>query len=401
MPRSNLMVVQGGGPTAVFNASLAAIIAEAQRQPSIHSIYGARFGVRGLITDDITDLTTLSPEEIEVLKRTPGAALGSSRHSPAEGELDKLAMVLRRFEIDSLIFMGGNGTMGGSHAVSEFCKSKGLDIHVIGVPKTIDNDIASTDRCPGYASAARYIATAVRELGADVRSLPQPVTILETMGRNVGWIAAAAALAAEGPRGREYGPHLVYIPEVAFDCDEFLSRLDGVVREIGWAVVVVSEGIRNADGSFVYQSTDTGQLDPLKRPMTGGVAQHLASVVSQRLRIRCRSEKPGLLGRASMALVSEQDCADAVDVGRVGVEALVSGERDVMVSLNPLGEKECSTTLVPLTSASMERSIPANWLQAGPIPVTQDFFDYLRPLTGPLDQHMTEIGTPAREKQER
>ncbi|HZY63054.1 MAG TPA: diphosphate--fructose-6-phosphate 1-phosphotransferase [Edaphobacter sp.] len=400
MPRSNLMVVQGGGPTAVFNTSLAAIIAEAQRQPSINSIYGAHFGVRGLITGDIADLTTLSAKEIETLKRTPGAALGSSRHSPAEGELDRLAAVLRRYDIDSLIFVGGNGTMGGAHAVSEFCKSHDLDVRVIGVPKTIDNDIASTDRCPGYASAARYIATAARELGVDVRSLPQPVTILETMGRNVGWIAAAAALAAEGARGREYGPHLVYIPEVAFDCDEFLSSLDGVVREIGWAVVVISEGICKADGSFVYQTTDAGQSDPLKRPMTGGVAQHLASVVSQRLRIRCRSEKPGLLGRASMALVSEQDRTDAVDVGRTGVEALVSGERDVMVSLNPLGEKGCSTKLIPLASASTERSIPSNWLQTGPIPVTQDFFNYLRPLVGPLDEHMTEIGTPTREKQE-
>lgn len=401
MPQSNLMIVQGGGPTAVFNTSLAAIIAEAQRQPSIGSIFGARFGVRGLIAGDIADLTALSASNLDLLERTPGAVLGSSRHSPAEGELARLAAVLRRYEIDSLMFMGGNGTMGGAHAVSEFCKSQGLDVRIIGVPKTVDNDIATTDRCPGYASAARYIAAAARELGADVRSLPQPVTILETMGRNVGWIAAAAALAADGPRGREYGPHLVYIPEVAFDCDEFLSRLDGIVRELGWAVVIVSEGIRNADGSFVYQSTDAGQSDPLKRPMTGGVAQHLASVVSQRLGLRCRSEKPGLLGRASVALVSAQDRADAACVGRAGVQALVAGERDMMVALEPIDKAGCKTTLTPLSSASAERSIPARWLQAAPIPVTQEFFDYLGPLVGPLDEHMTEIGPSAREKQER
>ena len=243
-----------------------------------------------------------------------------------------------------LLFLGGNGTMRGAEIVSQYCASQGMDIRVVGVPKTIDNDIAATDRCPGYASAARYIATSTRELAADVRSLPQPITILETMGRSVGWIAAAAALARTDA---DSAPHLVYVPEVPFETEEFLSDLSSVVDRVGWAVVVVAEGIRHADGRPVYEARDPSQSDPLKRPMIGGVGQHLATIVGERLGLRCRSEKPGLLGRASIACAAAQDLEDAGLVGRAGVQALVSGKTDVMVSLEPLGSVS-RTRLVPL-----------------------------------------------------
>lgn len=390
MPESNLMIVQGGGPTAVFNASLAAIIAEAQREASIASIFGSRHGIKGLFENRIVDLSGISAADLELLRRTPGAALGSSRHSPSEQELVKLIDTLVRLKIDSLIFLGGNGTMRGAEIVSKHCASRGIDVRVVGVPKTIDNDIAATDRCPGYGSAARYIATATRELGADLRSLPQPVTILETMGRSVGWIAAAAALARTDENS---APHLVYVPEVAFDMEAFLSDLSRIVERIGWAVVVVAEGIRHADGNPVYENRDASQGDPLKRPMIGGVAQHLATVVSQRLGLRCRSEKPGLLGRGSVACSSARDLEDAILVGQAGVKALLGGHRDVMVALEPLGSA-CGTRLVPLADAAgHERTIPEEWLQRGPIPVTQQFLDYVRPLVGELEQHITELGT--------
>ncbi|HEV2576662.1 MAG TPA: diphosphate--fructose-6-phosphate 1-phosphotransferase [Acidobacteriaceae bacterium] len=389
MPESNLMIVQGGGPTAVFNASLAEIIAEAQRQPSIRSIFGSRYGIGGLFDDRIVDLTDASIADLELLRRTPGAALGSSRHSPTESELKKSLETLDRLKIDLLLFLGGNGTMRGAEIISKHCTSQGLDIRVLGVPKTIDNDIAATDRCPGYASAARYIATAAQELAADLRSLPQPVTILETMGRSVGWIAAATVLARTND---DSAPHLIYVPEVPFETEAFLSDLSRIVKRIGWAVVVVAEGIRHADGTLVYESSDSSQSDPLKRPMTGGVAQHLATIVSQRLGIRCRSEKPGLLGRASVACTSARDVEDAQQVGRAGVQALVSGQRDVMIALEPLGS-EHATRIVPLAQAAgHERTIPDKWLQSGPIPVSKGFIDYVRPLVGPLEQHITELG---------
>lgn len=388
MSDSNLMIVQGGGPTAVFNASLAGIIAAAQHQKSI-SIYGSRYGIRGLIEDKVVDLSSISTTELERLSRTPGAALGSSRHSPSDKELQTLADTLVRFNIDLLLFLGGNGTMRGAEIVSTFCASQGIEVRVVGVPKTIDNDIVGTNRCPGYASAARYIATSTRELAADVRSLPQPVTILETLGRSVGWIAAAASLARTDS---DSAPHLVYIPELPFDTEEFLSDLRHVVDRLGWAVVVVAEGIRHADGQPVYEMRSAAQSDPLKRPMIGGVAQHLATIVGERLGLRCRSEKPGLLGRASIACAAEQDLKDAVLVGRAGVQALVSGKRDVMISLEPPGSA-ANTKLVPLSDAAgHERTIPNEWLQHGPIPVRQAFFDYVRPLVGPIEEHITEIG---------
>jgi len=269
-----------------------------------------------------------------------------------------------------------------------------MDIRVVGVPKTIDNDIEATDRCPGYASAARYIATATRELGADVRALPQPVTIMETMGRSVGWIAAAASLARTDDGS---APHLVYLPEVPFETEAFLSDLSRVVDRLGWAVVVVAEGVRHADGTPVYQTRNPAQSDPLKRPMIGGVAQHLATVVGERLGIRCRSEKPGLLGRASIACAAQQDFEDAALVGRAGVQALVSGQTNVMVSLEPIGSAP-KTKLVPLSEAAgHERTIPTAWLQPGPLPIDQRFFDYIRPLVGPIDEHITAIGTAVQE----
>src|SRR5581483_550341 len=389
MPESNLMIVQGGGPTAVFNASLAEIIAEAQRQPSIASVFGSRYGIKGLCDNNIVDITNASLADLDLLRRTPGAALGSSRHSPSEPELKKLVQTLDHLQIDLLLFLGGNGTMRGAEIISRHCALQGLDLSVLGVPKTIDNDIAATDRCPGYASAARYIATAARELGADLRSLPQPVTILETMGRSVGWIAAATALARMDD---DSAPHLVYLPEVPFDTEAFLSDLSRTVSRLGWAVVVVAEGIRHADGTLVYESGDSSQSDPLKRPMTGGVAQHLATIVGQRLGIRCRSEKPGLLGRASVACTSARDVEDAEQVGRAGVQALVAGQRDVMIALEPI-ESTRGTRSVPLAEAAAhERTIPNEWLHRGPIPVNQSFVDYVRPLVGPLEQHITELG---------
>jgi 6-phosphofructokinase len=390
MPRTNLMIVQGGGPTAVFNASLGEIIAEAQRQSSIARVLGARFGIRGLIQANIADMTEMTPADLETLRRTPGAALGSSRYCPVDDELDRLVETLRAHDVGYLLFIGGNGTMRGAAIVNDACKSAGLDVQVVGVPKTVDNDIAATDRCPGYASAARYLAASTRELGADVRSLPQPVTILETMGRRVGWLSAATVLARANEGD---APHLVYVPEVPFSTDDFLTALDAVVRRNDWAVVVVAEGIRNRDGSMVYEVTDAAQSDPLKRPMTGGVAQHLAGVVSRSLGIRCRSEKPGLLARASIALISEQDRADAALVGRIAVQALAAGKSRVMAALLPLdGESSAECRLVPLSEAAgIERHIPAGWLRDGPIPVSQEFCNYLRPLVGELDRHIAEL----------
>lgn len=390
MQSGNLMIVQGGGPTAVFNISLAEIVAEAQRQPSIGRILGSRAGIRGLLRNDVVELTSLTATDLARLRRTPGAALGSSRYQPTEADLEQLTETLLQFEVDRLVFLGGNGTMRGAELISLYLQSRNIDISVVGVPKTVDNDIMETDRCPGFASAARYIATSTRELGADIRSLPQPVTILETMGRSVGWLAAASVLAQVEGIG---APHLICVPELPFEMETFLDDLDGIVRSNGWAVVVVAEGIVDASGRRVYESIVPSQVDGLKRPMIGGVAQHLANVVSDRLRFRCRNEKPGLLGRSSIALASEQDRIDAALVGRAGVQALIAGVRDTMVALEPLNAGDPSGyRLVPLPQVGGHvRQIPAGWLMPGPIAVDHSFRSFLEPLVGSLEEHFADL----------
>jgi len=390
MKAANLMIVQGGGPTAVVNASLSAVIAESIGRAQIGRILGARWGVKGLAQGDVVDLGSLTSEELRLLRNSPGAALGSSRFKPTSEDLHRMVWHLKRLDVRYLAFIGGNGTMRGAEVVTQVCQAAGFDVHVMGIPKTVDNDIAITDRCPGYASAARYIAQSTRELGMDLRSLPQPITVLETMGRSVGWLAGASTLAKVAP---DDAPHLVYLPETPFHQEKFLADLDKIVARQGWAVAVVAEGIRNHDGSLVYEMNDLSQLDPLKRPMTGGVGQFLAGIVSNHLRIRCRSEKPGLLGRASMAHVSAQDQKDAELVGRAGVRALLAGETGKLVALRPLDDPdELGYDLVPLSvAAGAERSVPGAWLADGPLAVTEAFGEYLRPLVGELSPHFPAL----------
>lgn len=390
MTGRNLLVVQGGGPTQVLNATLAAIVEEAHAQGKFKQLYGAKKGIHGLLNGGVADLGKLTASDLALLRVSPGAALGSSRAKPSEEDLARLLGYLQSNNIHDLLFLGGNGTMRGAERVSRFCAERGFGVQVVGVPKTVDNDIVMTDRCPGYASAARYIAQSTRDLGTDVRSLPQPVSILETMGRSVGWLAAAAAA---GKLDEYDAPHLVYLPERAFRMDEFLIDLDRVVTAQGWAIVIVAEGIRDVQGRYVYQVEDPTQSDPLSRPITGGVAQFVAEAVARNLKIRCRSEKPGLLGRTSMLHASDQDRKDAELVGHAAVRGLLAGETEKMVSLLPLNApSETDCAFVPLEMvAEKARPIPREWIGDGAIPVKAKFFEYLRPLMGELASYCTAL----------
>lgn len=385
MPTGNLMVVQGGGPTAVFNRSLASIIEEALAQPRIGKIFGAKSGMKGLSSGDTVDMTGLSPADILSIANSPGAALGSSRFKPTEEDLERCVQHLKALEVRYLIFMGGNGTMGGAQRFGDFCRGRGFDIQIIGVPKTIDNDIAATDRCPGFGSAARFVAQSTLDLSMDIRSLPQPVSIFETLGRDVGWLAASATLAR---RNADDAPQLVYVPEVPFSVPTFLSDLDNVVSRVGWAIVVVSEGIANADGTPVFEQRIASPDGVPNRPLIGGVAQYLSGIVAEHLKIRCRSEKPGLIGRSCMAHISAQDHRDADLVGREGVRALAAGETGKMVALRGLDDSTASVELIPLSEAAgPSRHIPSEWLTRDRATVTNDFADYVRPIMGPLSYY--------------
>jgi len=281
------------------------------------------------------------------------------------------------------VFIGGNGTMHAALMISRFARKAGYELQVIGVPKTVDNDINGTDRCPGFASAARYVAQSTRDLGMDVRALSQPVSVLETMGRNVGWLAAASVMAK---RDANDAPHLVYIPEVPFAMEKFLGDLDAVLKKQDWAIVVVSEGLKDEKGEPVFENAESSQKDAFNRALPGGVARFLAETVARRLNVRCRDEKPGLLGRASILHVAPQDWIDAELVGRAGHEALMAGHNEEMVALEPLalGEK-AETKLIPLESvAGPDRAIPKEWLGKRNPPTNEKFANYMQPLIGEL-----------------
>jgi ATP-dependent phosphofructokinase / diphosphate-dependent phosphofructokinase len=379
--RGNLLVIQGGGPTAVVNATLYGVIAEAM--PRFDRVLGARFGIEGLLRGDLADLSSISSDALARLKDAPGAALGSTRYKASDVDLERILATLRQHDVRALIVIGGNGSLRGAQVIGDAVTRAGLNCCVIGVPKTVDNDIPGTDRCPGFGSAARYVAQSVRDLGMDVRTLPQPVSLFETMGRGAGWLAGASVLAK---LDADHAPHLIYLPERPFVMDRFLGDIDRVVRKLGWAIAVVNEGLRTPEGTLVYENPVVSQRDALDRALPGGVAAFLAGVVTRELKIRCRWEQPGLCARASMLHVSEQDRHDAELVGRAGVRAAIERRHAHMIALRPLGDTATPHETISLSrAAGGERPIPASWLDhASDAAVTPAFIDYVRPIVGPL-----------------
>ena len=319
----HLVIGQSGGATAVINASLVGAIRAAKESAEIDGIYGARFGIQGVLDKQVVDLRTLAAAELEVLLSTPSAALGSCRYRLREGEAKQAVANLQSLGAGFFIYIGGNDSADTGHQIAEAARDMGSDLRVIGVPKTIDNDLPHTDHCPGYGSAARFLALAVTDSALCTEAMPShyPVKIIEVMGRDAGWLAAATALGQVTP---EDPPHLLYLPEHPFHEEEFLSAVDDVYQKLGYAVVVVAETVRDeaghALGSAEYQGTDA-----FGHRLLGGAAQYLVGLVREKLRIRARYDKPGDLQRMSSACVSTVDRDEAEMVGHAAVEAAASG----------------------------------------------------------------------------
>ncbi len=281
----NLLVVHGGGPTAVLNASLYGVIREAQKNPDIKKIYGAIGGSEAILTENFLDMGELEDEKIELLLQTPGTAIGSSRFPLEQEQYEAMVDILKKNDIKYVLFNGGNGSMDTCGKVSKVCADEG--IYVVGIPKTMDNDISIIDHAPGFPSAAKYIATVTKEVGADVKSLPIHVCVIEAMGRNAGWITAASVLARKEPGD---APHLVYLPERNFKEEEFLEDVKRLYDELGGVVVVVSEGLRNEKGESIVPpifKTD-------RAVYYGDVSAYLAELVIKKLGIKARSEAGAL-----------------------------------------------------------------------------------------------------------
>ncbi len=378
----NLLVAHGGGPTAVLNASLAGVIREALAHPQIEQVYGARFGAEGLLEADFLDLRREPAAKVEALPFTPGSVLGSSRRPVQPPDYGRILDHLRSHNVRFLLFNGGNGTMLAAGEIARLAAGRGYELRVVGIPKTVDNDLLRTDHCPGYGSAARYLAVSALELGRDNESLPFPVEILEAMGRNAGWLAAATVLAARDP---DDGPQLVYVPEIPFDPQRFLRDVEDVYRRLGRVFVAVSEGIRDKNGDAVFYSSQETDRDGFGRPLPGNVSVELARLVGRELRLRVRNEKPGLCGRASIAHVSPVDREEAVACGREAVRRAVSGVSGMMVTLErAAGETYCcSFGLAPLEEIGCrERALPREFMNdAGNYP-SPAFREYAAPLLG-------------------
>lgn len=388
---SNALIVHGGAPTAVINASLYGAVTEARKHPEIEHFYAAIGGSGAVLKEHFLDLFTSSEEELELLLHTPGSAIGTSRDPLETEDYDQMAQVIARHNIRYVFFTGGNGSMDTCGKVYQACCRAGVDVNVVGIPKTIDNDISVTDHAPGFASAARYIAETTAEISQDVRGLPIHVCVIEAMGRNAGWIAAASALARSGDGD---GPDLIYLPEVPFDEDAFLAEVERLHREKGGVVVVASEGLRKADGEPIVEPI----FQVGRAVYYGDVSAHLANLVIRKLGIKARSEKPGIAGRASAAYQSRLDRDEAVEAGSTAVRAAVEGKNGVMVGFRRLlGEEyRAETILIPIEEVMLhERTMPKEFIAENGHDVTQAFIDWCRPLLGePVRKYVTFKNKP-------
>lgn len=380
--KDNVLVVHGGGPTSVMNASLYGVLKEAEKYPELGAVYGAIGGVEGILKERLLNLTEFDEEKKNLLLQTPGSAIGSSRYPVTEEDYERTPSILEKYNIKYILPNGGNGTMDTCGKIYKACMEAGYtDIKVVGIPKTIDNDIAITDHTPGFGSAARYLAATVREVAEDVKSLPIHVCVIEALGRNAGWITAASAL-ARTKKGD--APHLIYTPERPFNEEEFLADVKELYDRLGGVVVVVSEGLKKEDGTPV--------VDPIfktdRAVYYGDVSAHLANLVIKNLGIKARSEKPGLCGRASIAWQSPVDRDEAQLAGEKALETALQGHTGVMIGFKRVemedGSYRIHTVEIPIEQVMLaEKTLPDKYINSRGNDITEEYVEWCRPLIGP------------------
>lgn len=379
----NLIIMHGGGPTAVINASLYGAIRQAQSCPEVDRVLVAIGGTGGFLREQIKDVTDYSDDQLRGLLSSPASAIGTSRDALEKPEYEAMVPILRKYDIKYVLMNGGNGTMDTCGKLYAECAANGIG--VIGIPKTMDNDLAVTDHAPGFGSAARYVAGSTAELCCDVEGLPIHVVVLETSGRNAGWLTAAASLATDS---YAHGPDLIYLPERDFDQDAFLRDVKKLIETKGHGVVVASEGLHYAGGKPIVEPIFTVG----RATYFGDVGSHLANLIIKELGYKARAEKPGLLGRASILWQSETDRDEAERCGRAAVDAVTAGESGKMVALRrvPGDTYRCETFLADIRQVMMtERKLPEEFINAEGNGITEAFKEWCRPLLGsPLPKLM-------------
>ena len=371
----NILVAHGGGPTPVINSSLQGVVEAARASGKVDKIYAARFGAEGILKGDLIDLTDVPAETIALLRQTPNSAIGSCRRKLTDADYPTVIETLKKFDIGCFFYNGGNDSMDTCNKVNELAKKEGLDLRVIGIPKTIDNDLDITDHCPGFGSAAKFAAIGACELGLEASGLPIHVIVMEVMGRNAGWLTAASALAARVANCEV----LTYLPEIPVDEEKMLADIKAAWAKGRGLLVTVSEGVVGLDGKPLASS---GIVDGFGHVIPGGTAQHISDLIIQKLGIKSRAEKPGLMGRNDMSRISEIDREEAYAVGKFALESAVAGESGYMVGIRGNRGETYSYELflIPLCEvANVEKKFPLEWIVNGNA-IADEFFDYAMPL---------------------
>ena len=401
MSKVNVVVGQSGGPTAVINSSLYGVIKESFAHPEeIDKVYGMVNGIQGFIEDRYIDVKhDMTEEEIELLKTTPAAYLGSCRFKLPEEYSDAIyALIFKKFSemnIGYFIYIGGNDSMDTVHKLSVYAKKTNSSVRIIGVPKTIDNDLTHTDHSPGFGSAAKYVATTVRDIVMDASVYnADSVTIVELMGRHAGWITAASALARKFENDN---PLLIYLPETAFSLDGFIEDVRKALQVNRTLVVCVSEGIKDAEGKFICEYASETSLDNFGHKMLTGCGKYLENVVKERLGIKVRSVELNVNQRCKEMLSSLTDIEEAANAGVYGVKACLNGETGMMVGFERSDENGYHINYVTVDCADVcnqEKEVPAEWILENGKGVTKEFIDYVTPLIQGENIPVMENGLP-------
>ncbi len=384
----NIAVAQSGGPTCAINASLGGVFKAGKASESILTVYGALNGIEGIIEDKLVDLSDYlnSDEAYELLIRTPSAVLGSCRRKLPDYHQDssiyeKITETFKRYNIEMFFYIGGNDSMDTVNKLSKYYADNSIDIKVIGIPKTIDNDLCETDHCPGFGSAAKYVAATVQEITRDsnVYSMPS-VTIIETMGRHAGWLTAASCcIRANG----ESAPHLIYLPEVPFSGERFIEDVKAEMKKHKAVIAVVSEGVKNSDGRFSAESCQSNKTDAFGHSYLSGIGKYLENLVTEKIGCKVRSIELNVMQRCSSHIASLTDIEESQYIGSRAVEAALAGctGHTMVFKRESLTPYKLSVSSVPAEkTANSEKFFPTDWITPEGNNVTSEATEYLMPL---------------------
>jgi len=386
---------QSGGPTSVINASAYGVIRTALDAPEITNVYGAAHGIVGILNDELYDMSKEDAGELELLMNTPSSELGSCRYKiTEEKDLQRIHEVFEKYNVRYFFYNGGNDSMDTCQKVSDYLNLIGYECRVIGVPKTIDNDLVGTDHCPGFGSAAKYIATTVAEVYKDAHVYDTgTISVIEIMGRHAGWLTGASALA--GLSGQS--PDFIYMPEIAFDMDKFLHNVSNRYRERNNCLVAVSEGIHHADGTFVAKAK-ISESDGFGHAQLGGLATRLAHAIHEKTHAKVRGIELSLLQRCAAHLASQTDIEEAFLAGKSAVKRAIEGHTGEMVAFERENENDnykCKVIYQPLSvCANMEKKVPREWITEDGTYVTKKFINYVLPLIQGENKRKLENGLP-------